>query len=433
MKKTMNAVKAVVVAVAVAVSLAANAEKWTDPETGIEWAYTVYNGNEARITNPDSSYAGSYPAIDSEHAVGEIAVPAYVNGYRVTEIGFQAFLRCDRITKVNIPSGVKKIGYAAFYICSGLQSIDLPNTVTEVDISAFEGCGNVRRLNLGTGLKKIGTAAFRMLSISDLVLPDSLEEIGTGVFQYCRNLTTIKFPAGMTEIPQQIFEYCSGLKHVNIPNGIKTIGAYAFFDCPNVKFVTVPESLKKIEYHAFDERYQISTVFVGGGGEAARVKELFRQSEYTGYNAISYSSAPPSQKTVTFNANGGTCSVTERICLMGSTVGKLPRPVWKDHTFTGWWTDASGGSRYCSASVINSDKIFYAQWVDGDLERYVDDDGIYWNCGTSGGNALIDSYDPEGVAIDIVVPSTMFGETVVEIRDHFADGAEKQGPFHGPF
>ena len=139
MKNMMKTMKALVAVAAVAVSFAANAAKWTDPDTGIEWAYEVINGNEVDITNPDSSATVQYPAISREDAVGEITVPTYIDGKRVRVIGYQAFLRCDRITKVTIPDGVRKIGTSAFYHCYGLQSISLPDSVTEVGMWAFEG------------------------------------------------------------------------------------------------------------------------------------------------------------------------------------------------------------------------------------------------------------------------------------------------------
>lgn len=66
--------------------------------------------------------------------------------------------------------------------------------------------------------------------------------------------------------------------------------------------------------------------------------------------------------TVTFNANGGTCSETSRRVNWGSKVGALPTPSKPYHEFLGWFTAASGGSRVTSDLIIKNNVTLYAQW-----------------------------------------------------------------------
>lgn len=68
--------------------------------------------------------------------------------------------------------------------------------------------------------------------------------------------------------------------------------------------------------------------------------------------------------TVTFNANGGTCSTGSKTVNHGSTYGTLPTPTRTGYTFLGWYTSATGGSKVTSStSYPNSGNItLYAHW-----------------------------------------------------------------------
>ena len=75
---------------------------------------------------------------------GDIVIPesiTYNNSkYSVTSIGDKAFYECSGLTSVTIPNSVTSIGYAAFYYCSSLTSVTIPNSVTSIGDKAFEKC-----------------------------------------------------------------------------------------------------------------------------------------------------------------------------------------------------------------------------------------------------------------------------------------------------
>ena len=66
------------------------------------------------------------------------------------------------------------IGEAAFYGCTSLESIKIPNGVTTIGDYIFHSC---------TSLKSI-------------TLPDSVRSIGEDMCYRCENLKSIKVPAG---------------------------------------------------------------------------------------------------------------------------------------------------------------------------------------------------------------------------------------------
>ena len=68
--------------------------------------------------------------------------------------------------------------------------------------------------------------------------------------------------------------------------------------------------------------------------------------------------------TVTYNANGGTCSAKSKTVTVGGTYGTLPTASWTGHEFLGWYTSTSGTTRVTSGSTVNAqvNHSIYAHW-----------------------------------------------------------------------
>ena len=79
-------------------------------------------------------------------------------------------------------------------------------------------------------------------------------------------------------------------------------------------------------------------------------------SLYTRYKAVTM--------TVTFNANGGSCSTKTKTVTYGNTYGTLPTPTRNGYTFLGWYTAASGGTKVVSTTKVTktTNHTLYAQW-----------------------------------------------------------------------
>ena len=74
---------------------------------------------------------------------------------------------------------------------------------------------------------------------------------------------------------------------------------------------------------------------------------------------------PATQYTVTFNPAGGTVSPTSKVVKIGDALGALPTPTRAGFTFDGWYSQASGGVKYTSATVLTTktDVTIYAHWI----------------------------------------------------------------------
>ena len=73
---------------------------------------------------------------------------------------------------------------------------------------------------------------------------------------------------------------------------------------------------------------------------------------------------PGEEKTITFNANKGTCSTKTKTVVNGETYGKLPKATRSGYFFKGWYTSKSGGTKVFSTTQVklSKDKTLYAHW-----------------------------------------------------------------------
>ena len=110
----------------------------------------------------------------------------------MTSIGYEAFYNCSSLTAINIPEGVTYIGYAAFYGCSSLTAINIPEGVTSIGDEAFYSCSSLTAITILEGVTSIGNYAFcDCSSLTTIVLPKSVKNVGSYAFADCPELTDV--------------------------------------------------------------------------------------------------------------------------------------------------------------------------------------------------------------------------------------------------
>lgn len=104
------------------------------------------------------------------------------------KLGDQAFYNCTDIKTMVIPEGTETLG-SAFYSCTGLTEIVVPGSVSAIGISAFSGCKALTKVTLNEGLKSIDNSAFyNCLGLEELVLPSTVTTLGSTPFGLCKNI-----------------------------------------------------------------------------------------------------------------------------------------------------------------------------------------------------------------------------------------------------
>jgi len=128
----------------------------------------------------------------------------------------------------SIPTSVTKIGWSAFYGCTGLTSVTIPSSVTYIGSYAFKGCSG----------------------LTSVTIPPSVTKIGDSAFYGCSGLSSVTIPSSVTKIGDSAFYGCSGLSSVTIPSSVAKIGDSAFYGCSGLSSVTI-EGKTEFENHVF--------------------------------------------------------------------------------------------------------------------------------------------------------------------------------------
>ena len=307
----------------------------------IDGIYYNFEGTEATVTYQRMESGDYY----SDYS-GDVIIPQSVtykgNTYEVTNIDYDAFKNCHKLTSVVIPNGVTSIGYGAFCYCHNLASIQFPESVTDIDGYAFEGtawfdnqpdgvvyAGKVAykykgemtentAINITDGTVSISPYAFKDCNgLSSITIPGSVMNIGYSAFDgtawYNSQLdgvvyagkvaykykgsmpenTVIDVKEGTLGIAKYAFDGCSNLKSINIPEGVTTIGEGAFRSCTNLTTVNIPVSVNNIGHSAFESCYKLYSVTIPEGVTSIK--------SHSFYNCFDLSSVtlPKSLKTIT--------------------------------------------------------------------------------------------------------------------------------------
>ena len=208
---------------------------------------------------------GIYYNLDSEAKTAEVAknkysgdiiIPEVVENdgqtYTVTSIGENAFYQCTNLTSVSIPESVTTIGYMAFWRCTKLTNFTIPNSVTTIGNYAFAKCIRMTSISIGSSVTSISEGMFSECSSLEAVdIPNSVTSIGHNAFQVCSNLKSVTIGNSVTSINDNAFASCKSLSNVTFGNSVISIGSDSFHSCDHLTSITIPESLYLIGSRAF--------------------------------------------------------------------------------------------------------------------------------------------------------------------------------------
>ena len=228
---------------------------------------------------------------------------------------------CSKLSWLEIPDGVKNIGFAAFSNCSSLKNLYLPQSLDFLHIGTFEGCPNsllimgyknscaeyfceqhgFRFYDLGKTDENIfinSDGVLRVkenISMSDLIvlpsytkksqainsrkiittkqifdaqnlkskkviLPEQLEIIGANSFKNNFFIESAECPVTLKNIGISAFAGDINLKTINLNEGLEEIGLSAFRDCERLSEIELPSSLKILGARAFENCVSLTRI-----------------------------------------------------------------------------------------------------------------------------------------------------------------------------
>ncbi len=266
---------------------------WYDFDNSTKTASVTYRGSKC------NSYSNEYS--------GSVIIPETVtyNGttYSVTSIGNYAFYNCTSLTSVTIPNSVTSIGDYAFEDCSSLTSVTIGESVTSIGDGAFSDCSSLTSVTIPNSVTSIERQAFsNCSSLSSITIPESVTNLEYDAFYKCYfaadnfvnyssqqsfggaiivdadingllitdstlvkcrpNVVSAEVPEGVKSIESSAFKESPLLTTITIGNDVKTIGVNAFEKCKALTSVVITDSVQTINDKAFLNCTSLSSVSI---------------------------------------------------------------------------------------------------------------------------------------------------------------------------
>ena len=184
----------------------------------------------------------------------------------LTEFPNEVFMNSTTLKTITFPDSVTVVNDCAFYRCTSLTSVVMPNVET-INRAAFMGCSNLSSVTVGKKIKTVGNQAFQgcdnliefkgdvvsddarcividgvlkafaPAGLTEYTIADNVVEIGTSAFSHCKLLINVTIPNSVEKIDGHAFWYCESLQSIIIPESVKFMSAYIFERCVSLKDV----------------------------------------------------------------------------------------------------------------------------------------------------------------------------------------------------
>jgi len=225
----------------------------------------------------DTYYLNSYNTNITENEI--IAIPATYQGVPITKIPEGFFDEFTNLKRFVVGQNIQEV-HSRNFKNSLIEELNIPDNVTFFSPYAFEGQRSLQQINVGSGnenysdfdcngvfsangrslfvgclntdlpegLLYVESNAFSGSDIESIILPSTLQTIGTNAFENCVKLKSINLPNTVENIDVYGFSGCTSLKSINIPQNIKMISDSAFINCAALEIVYIPtiENLNSI-------------------------------------------------------------------------------------------------------------------------------------------------------------------------------------------
>ena len=162
-----------------------------------------------------------------------------------------------------IITGYSSIGNYAFLGKTQITSVNIPNSVQTIGTQVFQSCSSLETVTFQetSSLTSIGNSVFYNCSgLTSVIIPNSVLTIDHSAFYNCYGLTSVTIPNSVLTIGNSAFEHCYGLTSVTIPNSVLTIGVNAFYNCSGLTSIVIPNSVLTIGANAFYDCSSLTSV-----------------------------------------------------------------------------------------------------------------------------------------------------------------------------
>lgn len=192
---------------------------WHNGVRNVVWGFVKNSSGLEFTSNGDGTccVSGMGDCTDTD-----VVIPTYsTDGDLVIKVGDGAFCNTN-ITSVYIPASVETIG-DAFEKCTELVSVDFADESALTVIASF--------------------AFWECSSLESIVIPEGATHIGDYAFFNCASLKSVVIPTSVISIGNETFKKCASLESIIIPAGVQNIASAAFADCDNLTIYCEADSM----------------------------------------------------------------------------------------------------------------------------------------------------------------------------------------------
>lgn len=162
--------------------------------------------------------------------------------------------------EVDIPEGVRYIGYGAFSRCMNIDNVNIPDSVKNIGPRAFMN-SSVKSVKFGTGITDIAEDTFSYCPyLSHIDIPSNVKHIRTNAFSYCESLSSVNFSEGLVSIEYNAFGGHS-FKNITLPDSLEDISRRAFFTRNDSKITVKSRHIPKGFVRAFTVQKEANYMF----------------------------------------------------------------------------------------------------------------------------------------------------------------------------
>ncbi len=194
-------------------------------------------------------------------SVSQIDDSAFVSVFRYIEVAEDSEFYCieneilynkdktillsafNKDNRIAIPDTVTKICYGAFRYCTA-QEIIIPDSVVEIGDCSFFGCEN----------------------LTEISLPKSLQKLGRGAFMSCSSLQRVETDCDITDLPDHVFYGCNNLTFFEIPSSVERIG-YSALHSKDIQKIIIPKSVIEVRPGIFNGMDSLTDIYYCGSEE----------------------------------------------------------------------------------------------------------------------------------------------------------------------
>lgn len=241
--------------------------------TKVDERGVVYSKGGKRLLMADKTIEGTYSIaenteiIESDAFWGCSYLEQIIIPESITTIGDEAFSRCISLKNIVIPASVTKIGANPFY--------DMLASNIECKTSAYKVEGkNMYNAEMTQIVACLSDASM-------IILPSTVTTIGDKSFTRRRKLKKVVIPSSVEIIGDAAFSDCDALEEVTIPASVQTISKFAFAECDKLKKVTFQGDVKKLSKTTFLECDSLREICVpaGSGNKFKKALRIIDEDE----------------------------------------------------------------------------------------------------------------------------------------------------------